>query len=173
MNAKTTLMTVFVLASMAGAVSAAAPAPTAAELMSKLKALSDAYDEAPNDIKKSAVFSEARAFDKQFFKKTRNVVTDWKGTIRSMRTEKGGGGLSLSVRVVGDGIRLTFAQGTGFGEKGIPSKSPVYKAAGDLSEGSCVLFTGKVNPKEDSISESGAMRAPEYKIKFTALKACP
>lgn len=144
------------------------------KFVNTLKDYRGKYVKAPNEIKKSALFTEAREFDKKFFEEAGNEVTDWPGTLTELMTQKGGGSLSLRVSAPTKGaFRVSFSEGLGFMEKGISKDSPVYAQAAELSKGSCVLFSGTVVPHEDSMGEEGAMEAPEYKIKFSSLKPCP
>lgn len=153
-----------------------APSLTAADgkafdFLTGIAGFDQRYDQAPNEIKKSAVFNEARAWEQTFFKDSPNI-TDWKGTIASLTTNKGGERLSLTVRLGSKFERpdVEFMQGGLFG--GIDKNSPLYKQASEFVEGSCVLFSGKVEPKASNITEALSMSSPEYKIDFSALKAC-
>jgi hypothetical protein len=110
--------------------------------------LYELFSSAPNEIKKSAAFRTARAFETEFFNAGHNTVFGWTGSITSLSTDKGGKNLRLSIELI-------------------------YLAASELAEGQCVLFDGQINPKEGSFSERGAMSAPEYRFKFEALRACP
>lgn len=71
------------------------------------------------------------------------------------------------------GFGVAFKQGyLSFG-KGIPKSSPVYAAAAEMKEGQCVIFSGKVQTEEKSITESGAVNTPEFGIRFSSIKPCP
>lgn len=150
------------------------PAKPWEALLATMKASSVAYAKGANEIKKSAAFNDARTADKKLFADVGNTLTDWPGTLDALATAKGGGSLRLRVRipVKKSGFAISFAEGFGFMDDGIPANSPVYAQAAEFAQGACVLFSGTVNPREDSTSEEGAMRAPEYKIKFTAIKPC-
>lgn len=112
------------------------------------------------------MFRQARSFDSGYSKTSASVIQDWKGQITTISTNKGGTALLLRVELVGENVRVTFQ------EEGIKPTSAVYSAAGNLGEGECVIFQGKVVSEEDSYSESGAMRAPEYDFEFHQLKGC-
>jgi hypothetical protein len=140
-----------------------------------LKALAgfdERYKTAPNDIKQSAIFTEARDWEKSFFKDS-TQVTNWKGEVDAMVTPKGGDELSVRVKFgKGSGlIVVSFEDGFGLFNN-MKKGTPVYAQAAELKEDDCVLFSGQVEPKENSSTESGAMRSPEYKIKFSSLKPC-
>lgn len=145
------------------------------EFVAKLKEFNEQYTKAPNDIKKSDTFNEARKYSDDFFKQNKNEIKDWKGTLATITTPKGGGELWVKVKV-GDsgflGFSVAFQQGTGLADKGVPKGSPVYNAVAEMKEDQCVIFSGKVDPKEKSVSESGAMSGPEYNIKFSEIKSC-
>lgn len=145
------------------------------EFVAKLKEFNEQYSKAPNDIKKSDTFNDARKYSEDFFKVNKNQIKDWKGGITSITTPKGGGELWVKVKV-GDtglfGFAVTFQQGTGLTDKGVPKGTPVYNAVAEMKEDQCVIFSGKVDPKENSVSESGAMSGPEFNIKFSEIKSC-
>ena len=144
-------------------------------MLATMKASSVAYAKGANEIKKSAAFNDARTADKKLFADVENTLTDWPGTLSELATTKGGKELRLRVKIPakkGGGFSISFAEGFGLMDDGISSTSPVYAQAAEFSKGACVLFSGKVNPNEDSNTEEGAMAAPEYKISFTAVKPC-
>jgi hypothetical protein len=140
-----------------------------------LEEYKEAYASAPNDIKKSGLFNGARTYEAGFFKERKNTIAAWKGWIDDISTSKGGGSLRLRVKI-GDagfgGFKVSFETGYEMDENGIPSGSPVYAAVADLKEKDCVIFSGRVKPREKSISESGAMSGPEYSLSFTSVSPC-
>jgi hypothetical protein len=155
------------------------PATTAAPLDAKtfltaLAGFDKRYDAAPNDIKKSAIFNEAREWEKTYFKDSADVV-DWRGIVRHIMTAKGGDSLSVVIRLgsASDSPDVEFEDGTGLFEKSIPKGSPVYLQAAELAEGGCVLFSGTIkSTKPTNVTETLSMSSPDYKIKFSALKPC-
>ena len=146
------------------------------QFVETLKAYMDQYAAAKNDIKKSQVFNDARNWaDKQVLADyLQGTINQWHGRIAKLDTSKGGKELRLRVALgtKKKGFTVTFGQGWALGSDGIAPDSPVYQAAADFAEGDCVVFSGTVRPKEGSLSERGAMTAPEYVIAFSDLQKC-
>lgn len=142
---------------------------------SQMKRFKEAYNDAPNEIKKSEIFNQARNYEKHFFANVEDVVQNWKGRLSIIGTNKGGSSLSLSVKT-GDnsffGCDIYFTEGYGMFD-GITPSSNIYHQASEFKEGDCIIFSGEVDPKESSLTESGAMRSPTYEIHFTDLRQCP
>ncbi len=125
------------------------------------------YKQAPNQIQKSDIFNNARNFESQYFQNMGNHIDNWKAKMSDINTNKGGSSLTLEVS-----IKMKTGNGIYFKQGSIDPSSPIYQVARNIEEGACVIFSGDVESKEDSISESGAMIAPEYKINFTNLSRC-
>lgn len=85
--------------------------------MRKLGDYALSYDREKNEIRKSRIFNEARAFDKQFFNASGRSIENWIARVGSIDTIKGGERASLVLNVVfprqGGGIiaeQVLFAQ---------------------------------------------------------------
>ncbi len=141
------------------------------DFASEMAKFRDRYNAAPNEIKKSQVFNEARAFEDRFFADLQHRVTNWEGWVDRLETNHGGTKLKLRVAIGRGAAKITFEQGYGLFDK-IKSSSEVYQAASSLQEGGCVLFSGKINGRERSLTEKGAITAPVYEIAFSSVKAC-
>ena len=153
---------------------AIAPEPSTGhpqDFASEMAKFRDRYNAAPNEIRKSQVFNEARAFEDHFFADSQHRVTNWEGWVERLETNHGGTKLKLRVTIGRSAAKITFEQGYGLFDK-IKSGSEVYQAASSLQEGGCVLFSGKVNGRERSLTEKGAITAPVYEIVFSSVKAC-
>lgn len=152
-----------------GAVVATTPARFDDEtaFIATLKAAKEGYD--GNEIQMSAKFNETRVYDRQFFESHGNRIERWEGWIKDLSTDKGGGTLSLWLKI---GERDFTGFDISFHQRSIASGSAIYAAAGSLHEGACAYLSGVVNPVENSATESGAMRNPEYEIYLTDLKPC-
>jgi len=142
---------------------------------SQMKKFKELYDNAPNEIKKSEIFNQSRNYEKHFFANVGDVVQNWKGRLNIIGTTKGGSSLRLSVKI-GDnsffGYHIYFREGYGMLD-GITPSSNIYHQASEFKEGDCIIFSGKVDPEESSLTESGAMNSPTYNIHFTDLRQCP
>lgn len=118
-----------------------------------------AYKAAPNQIKKSEVFNRNTAL----IGKTK--VSNVKGELTSLTTTQGGDELSLRVKVG----EVEFHTESLFGP--IKKGSAVYKAATDLSEGQCVVFSAS-SLKASSLMEESMVCDPEYFAVFTSIAPC-
>jgi hypothetical protein len=158
----------------AGAAPAFAPevSPGRAEdIASEMEKFRDRYHAAPNEIKKSQVFNDARAFEDHFFAGIQHRVADWEGTVERLETTHGGTKLKLRVAIGQGAAKIAFEQGYGLFDK-IKSGTEVYQGASSLREGGCVIFSGKVNSRERSLTEKGSITAPVYEIVFSSVKPC-
>jgi hypothetical protein len=154
---------------------AAAVAGQPKDFLKAMQGFGRSYDVAPNEIKKSQIFNNARDYENHFFGPAADI-TQWRGTMDGITTSKGGKSLALRVRLGGGGdneVHVNFEQGYELFGDVIEPNNPVYNQAAELSEGQCVLFSGHVNSKESSVTETLAMSQPSYAIKFTELKPCP
>lgn len=146
-----------------------AAAPPWSVLQERLKAFGDDYRAAPNEIKKSAIYNDARAYARAFFSERQDRLDDWQGWVTSIATGTGGESLSLMVQV---GAKGMFGHAVVFKQSGIPKGSPVYQAVAEFKEKDCVQFSGVVDPEETSATEFGAMGKPSFSIQFAAIRRC-
>lgn len=119
----------------------------------------EAYNAAPNEIKKSAVFRKNKAHLKTV------SVKDVKGKLKSMSTDQGGSEVTLRI-MVGS---VEFATESLMGA--IKRGSNVYKQVTDLTEGQCVIFSAK-KIEAKSMMEQSKVCDFEYFAKFTDVKPC-
>lgn len=146
-----------------GAASAAvtdnSPAPNAFPWAEQVKQNCAAYDAAPNEIKKSAVF------------RTNNKLLDGvsiesaRGKLTRLRTNQGGSELSIQVKA--DGVE--FSTESLF--SAIKQGTLVYEAASEMKVGDCVVFSVK-KIKSSSMSERSQVCDLEYFADFTSLASC-
>ena len=59
-----------------------------------------------------------------------------------------------------------------FDQESLDPSSSIYQATRNIKEGECVIFSGHIESKENSISEFGSMQAPEFAINFTNMSKC-
>jgi hypothetical protein len=117
------------------------------------------YKAGKNEIQKSAVFAENEKLLEELH------LTDVKGVLKKLSTNQGGSELSLHIDV-GD---VEFATESLFAP--INKGSDVYKAAAEMSEGQCVVFSAS-SLRASSITEEAKVCDTEYFAKFTSLKPC-
>ncbi len=124
-----------------------------------VRANCEAYKAAKNEIKKSEVFNANEEL------LGGQKLKDIKGVLKGLTTNQGGSSLTLRIDV-GD---VEFKTESLFApvEKG----TAVYKAATDMSEGQCVIFSAS-EIKASSITEQAKVCDTEYFAKFTSLKGC-
>jgi hypothetical protein len=126
----------------------------------KQKELCQAYDDAPNEIKQSAIFREAMVL------LYRSSVENGKGVIERIRTIQGGGELSIEVKV---GNRIELAT-SGLTEP-IYAGSKVYQQVENLKENSCVNFSiSTIRPR--SLFERSKVCDLDYWAVFTNVEPC-
>jgi len=124
------------------------------------------YDEAPNDIQKSAVFQRNQDFIRG------QQLDSVRGELDAASTGHGGGGLLLRVKVG----RSNYAQ------VGIREGNPLYSQAANLVEGQCVVFSGRVTDTFmfggsgggllDSLEKSRVC-SMSYMFEFFSISPCP
>ena len=144
------------------------PAPTEPEFVTARKEACAKYDEAPNEIKKSAVFSDyVRAA-----KAKQGMVTDVRGTLSGIETPQGGNEVWITVStplgeftnndiLVGDKANRTVKKG-----------SAIYNAVGEFAEGaSVVVAAANIVPSENPFSERAGVCGDGWIVKYTAIEA--
>ncbi len=136
-----------------------AESEAALPFVADVRANCEAYKAAKNEIKKSEVFNANEELIHE------QKLTNIKGVLKGLSTNQGGSSLTLRIDV-GD---VEFKTESLFApvEKG----TAVYKAATDLSEGQCVIFSAS-EIKASSITEQAKVCDTEYFAKFTSLKGC-
>jgi hypothetical protein len=127
--------------------------------VAKARANCDRYKASKNEIQKSAVFTENEELLSQV------SLSGVKGVLKKLSTNQGGAELSLHIDV-GD---VEFATESLFAP--IKKGTDVYKAAAELSEGQCVVFSAS-SLRASSITEEAKVCDTEYFAKFTAIEAC-
>ncbi len=127
--------------------------------VAKVEANCSRYKAAKNEIQKSAVFTDNEELLSEV------TLTDVRGVLKKLSTNQGGGELSLHIHVG----EVEFATESLFAP--IKKGTDVYKAAAELAEGQCVVFSAS-GLRASSITEQAKVCDPEYFAKFTAVKAC-
>jgi hypothetical protein len=95
-----------------------------------------------------------------------DVAAHARGTLAQLSTNQGGSELTLGIKVG----EVEFTTEALFAP--VKKGSPVYKAAAELREGQCVVFSAdKLEPS--SMLEESKVCDLDYFANFTAMKPCP
>lgn len=147
---------------------------TQKDFVKLIESFSDRYESAPNELKKSTLRVERRKALQDTL--SGSNVTNWSGTLKSMRTTTAGNAM-IEVKLAGS-TAITFTNkntNVFMDEPLIAHGSGLYKKIAELSTGDTVLFSGKLLIKEhghdhlaeNSWTESGSMKEPEFVFRFT------
>lgn len=155
----------------AAAAPAAPAAPAEPAWVADRRAACQRYKDAPNEIKKSSVFSDYFAG-----LKGKNLgVEKLTGTVAGIETPQGGNEVWLKVETpYGTFTNNDALQSTGFSSStyDIKKGSPLYKAIGDLSEGAQVTVTlSNVIASKNPFSEQMGVCGDDWIAKFAKVEA--
>lgn len=138
--------------------------------------------EASNDIKRTAIFDEMKAFEKDLFKQT-TTVENWRGTLSNMSKQDFGNDICLMVDLGEYMDSVGVSQGCqgsllSSDPDGIKKGTLVYKQLGKIVDSNsdliCVQFSGTITSKlGDEEDEMVAMHRPSYTMTFTNIEKCP
>ncbi|HWO56434.1 MAG TPA: hypothetical protein VNN55_02590 [bacterium] len=144
--------------------------------VSAVEAFYDAYEDAPNELKKSALRTNRRGEIANALSGDR-TVSSWAGTLRDMGTNSEGKAY-VSIQLEGSKIRVqTWNNALSDITDGtlIDQSSPIFDALSGLSEGDRVTFDGRFMAddrdfiEEQSVTERGSMTSPEFTFRFTRI----
>lgn len=127
------------------------------------------YKAAPNEIKKSAVFSDYT----EVATKAPATVSNIAGTLDKIETPQGGG--SVLIVIESDlgkfGNNDVLQGGIMASKREIKKGTPLYKAIGELAEGKQVKFSGSlVIPEKNPLSEELGVCGDDWLIKFDKIE---
>ena len=133
------------------------------------------YNDAPNDLKKSAVRTERGKKIKEALGNTHNF-TNWVGVVKEMQTTSKGKAI-FTIEMEGTGIEMGTMNNEFsdlFDNTLIEQSNPLYNAISELQKGDKVLVSGSFlnSDKSDyvmeySITEEGSMKNPDFLVRFT------
>jgi hypothetical protein len=131
------------------------------------------YDKEVNEIRKSGIYNEAREYSENFFNVRGRTIKNWGAKLFDLRTSKGGhrASVHLSINFPTQGGGL-FLEKVHFLNSGIRPGSSIYTSLEKMNEGDRVVFSATDISTEDSITERGAMKNPEYESKLTNIYSC-
>lgn len=136
----------------------------------------NSYENAPNEIKKSAIFIQSRKHTCEFEKKHGRNFTDWIGEINGISTDQGGDEItSFIIESKSQGCTIYYK------EFGIKKGTQLYDQIAELKEGDRVFFSFKFNEEpfstnekecydELSITELGSLEEPEFDVSFSNIR---
>ena len=137
------------------------------------------YISAKNEIKKSTVFNKSRKNTCDFVNKHGSSFINWYGEITYLSTDQGGDEVDLSITSSENGITVKYEI------YGIRMNSDLYNQISNFAEGDYVYFN--FNPQgilainstekecfdENSFTEEGSLRAPEFFANITRIGSEP
>ncbi len=127
------------------------------KLLIQFKDSCKSYLNQQNDIQKSQVFRDAAKFYTEV-----GPIKEWAGTLRRMVTDQGGSTARLTI-LMGDST---------ISDMDVRLGTEVYKAAGKLTVGQNVVFSGRALTDYNT-TEVGKVCNPDFTIKLTALGPLP
>lgn len=152
------------------------PAKQAALVQAVVQAKTD-YNDAPNELKKSAVRTK-RAQAIQAALGGSREANDWVGTVKSMQTNSDGNAILEVELEAADVMVKTWNNSLSDMADNtlILQKDPLFSVLADFEKGQRIVFSGTFSTgerdyiKEASMSEVGSMTEPEFIFKFRAVK---
>jgi hypothetical protein len=139
-------------------------APAEPAFVTLRKAACDRYKGAPNDIKKSTVFSEYEAAAKAKKGSLDGII----GTVKSIETPQGGAEVWVKIETP-FGVLKNMEGPFGSGAYDIKKGTAIYKAAGELAEGQQVKVTATAILPEKVLTEESLVCDDTWLAKFTAI----
>ncbi len=128
-------------------------------------------DEADSD-QTERIWQAARDHETRFFEATGGVIEGWRGLVRFHSVHKGrrvSFAVDLRPRTIPDDDRSFFY--TVRAEVGLDTPE-MSELALRLDDGHCVRVSGRIDPRERSLTQGGALENPEHGIALTALSPC-
>lgn len=133
------------------------------------------YDDAPNELKKSAVRTERGNKIKEALGNTHNF-SSWVGIVEQMQTTSKGKAI-FTIEIEGTGIKMGTINNEFsdlFDNTLIEQSNPLYNAIAELQKGDKVIVSGSfLNSsardyvEEYSMTEAGSMKTPDFLVRFT------
>lgn len=153
-------------------------APDQVKFHAEVATYGSSYFDAGNEMKKSKVYRDLRAFLTGYLKS--GAIRNWEGRITDIGTTEGGSKAYVKIEANFEGKQIVYKtwnnQLSDFSTHSMLSlNSPVYKQVENLAEGDNVVFSGsflrdsKKGFSESSLSEQGTVTDPEYIIRFTSI----
>jgi hypothetical protein len=143
-------------------------APAEPEWVAARKAACAKYEEAPNEIKKSAVFSEYVEAAKAKQASIENI----RATLSELETPQGGGSVLLKFSTPFGEFSNNGIFAGDKADRDVKKGSPIYNAAGELAEKAEVtLSASNIIPAVNPISERLGVCGDGWVVKYTKIEA--
>lgn len=133
------------------------------------------YDDAPNELKKSAVRTERGNKIKEALGSTHNF-SNWVGVVKQMQTTSKGKAI-FTIEIEGTGIKMGTINNEFsdlFDNTLIEQSNPLFNVIAELEKGDKVIVSGSfLNSngsdyvEEYSMTEAGSMKTPDFLVRFT------
>lgn len=137
----------------------------------------DEYDDASNELKKSAIRTKRGNLIKQSLGNTRNFI-DWVVTVKQMETTSKGKAIFV-VEIEETKIDLGTTNNElsdMFDNTLIEQSNPLYNVISELQKGDKILISGSFLPsdkndyaQEYSLTEEGSMKSPDFSVRFSKI----
>lgn len=133
------------------------------------------YEDAPNELKKSALRTERGIKLKEILNNSRKFDS-WFGTVTEMRTtSKGNAHFAIEIDGTSISMGTMNSELSDLMDKSlITQNNPLFNVISELKEGDKVLISGEFldSSKKDfvleaSLTEEGSMKNPDFLVKFT------
>lgn len=150
--------------------------PTEKAFISAVTSFVPTYNEAANELKKSALRTQ-RGFELRRALNDKRKFAGWVGRLTDMETT-GDGKAGVRIQVARKlHLKTWNNELSDVGDRTLIEQSdPLYAAIADLKEGDVVQISGEFLPsrqdfiKETSLTEEGAMTDPEFLVRFSAIQ---
>lgn len=144
------------------------PAPTEPAWVTARKDACAKYDEAPNEIQKSAVFTEYI----NAAKAKQGSVENVRASLSELETPQGGAHVMLTMSTPFGEFNNNDILVTDRADREVKKGSPLYNAVGELAEGASVnLSATNIVPSENPFSERLGVCGDTWIVKFTKIEA--
>ena len=125
------------------------------------------YEEAKNDIQKSAIFNKANVNTDKFINEHGDILVHWSGKIDRLATSHGGKDAWVTI---------VSLNGVSYSMHDISASSSIYPQLSILKEGQNVRFTGTLQRIsegnwERSLTERGSLDKPEFEVQLETISA--
>lgn len=147
------------------------------EFETKRNEFYEKYRQAPNEIKKSAIWRKANEWTKHFYIEHGSEIIDWYGKINRLSTDQGGDVLHVSIGSSISGTQIQYrTMNNRFSDLGYHTMpeigSRIYEQASNFKVGDYVYFSLEFVPNtedeiwESSLTELGSLQNPEFIVWF-------
>lgn len=153
--------------------------PDQIQFHTTIKEFKEKYNDAPNELKKSAVYREMVSFLKSYLQNGK--IVNWEGKLTKIGTDEGGKNAYVVIDSEFNDKEIQYGTcNNTLSDYGVNSmislNSSVYRDIEKISEGDEVIFTAKFIAdekrgfNEQSLTEEGFITDPNFTLKFVSIK---